>query len=369
MVWTYVGTYNRGTESRETHAGIYLFGFDPATGKLAPAGEVKNAANPSFLCQSRSGRFLYSVNECSEFEGHPGGGVSAFSMDEQTGELTLINSQSSCGAGPCHLSLDQTGKWLAVSNYLGGSLALLPVRKDGSLGKVRSFQQHSAMGENGKKVPHVHSAAPAPDNRFFLIADLGLDRVFLHEFNAKDGTLGQDGRISWVSTKPGAGPRHLCFHPGGRIVYVANELNSTVSVFAYNPAGSLEEIETLPTLPPDFAGNSAVADIHLAPSGRFLYVSNRGHDSLAMFAINDNGSLVAKSHVSTLGKWPRNFTIDPTGAFLLAANQNSNSITVFRIHEEGGCLVECGTASVPSPACVLVADVGLSPESRNDGES
>jgi 6-phosphogluconolactonase len=347
----YVGTYT-GKGSK----GIYAYRFDPATDQLTSLGLAAETINPSFLAVHPSRRFLYAVNEISQYEGRSSGGVSAFAIAPGTGKLTFLNEVPSGGEGPCHLSLDKTGRYVLVANYGGGSLAVFPILMDGRLGEASAFVQHHGASINPQRQegPHAHSIYVSPDNRFALSADLGLDEVLVYRFDAGRGTLAPN-YPAFAIVSSGAGPRHFAFHPGGKFGYVIDEMLSTITVFSYEPAsGALDVLQTVSTLPQDFKGENAAAEVEVHPSGKFLYGSNRGHDSIAVFAINTRkGTLTPLGHVPTLGKTPRNFAIDPTGAYLFAANQNSDSIVQFRIDPNNGRLTPTGQVlEVPSPACV-----------------
>lgn len=352
----YVGTY-----TRQTSKGIYAFRFQSATGEITPLGLAAETVNPSFLAVHPNHRFLYAVNEVSNYEGQTAGSISAFSIAAATGQLKLLNRVSSRGAGPCHLALDKNGEWLFAANYSGGSVAAFPVHEDGALGDASAFVQHSGSSVNPRRQsgPHAHSANVSPDNRFVLFTDLGLDEVLAYRLDpAKGGLTANDPPFAKVA--PGSGPRHLAFRPDGKFVYVLNEMLSTVTTLRYNAGrGSLEEWQTLSTLPDGFTGANSGAEIAVAPNARFLYASNRGHDSIAVFRIDrDKGALVPVDRVSTQGKTPRNFAIDPSGKFLFAANQDSGSIVVFRIDPKTGGLTPTGRVlEVPSPVCVTFAEV------------
>jgi 6-phosphogluconolactonase len=349
--FVYVGTYT-GNNSK----GIYAYRFNSSTGKADSIGLVAETANPSFLAVHPNQRFLYAVNEVSDFEGKSGY-VSAFSIDARTGHLNLINKVSSGGADPCHLAVDKSGKWLFVANYSGGSLSLFPIKESGELGTASIQVQHngSSVNQRRQEGPHVHSVNLSSDNRILLVCDLGLDKIMIYRFDAGKGTLKLNDP-SFVKLLPGSGPRHLSFHPGGRLVYLINELDSTLTAFAYNPErGSLREIQTLSTLPLRFEGASITAEVEVHPDGKYVYGSNRGHDSIAVFAIQGKeGSLKPVEHVPTQGKTPRQFAIDPTGSFLFAANQNSDEIVLFRIDRKTGRLTSADTVlKTPLPVCVL----------------
>lgn len=347
----YVGTYTAGKSE-----GIYLYRLDLSSGELKHVATTRGVVNPSFLALAPSRRYLYAVNEVEDFAGKKGGAVSAFAVDQRTGELTLLNQQPSQGGAPCYIDVDRTGRFVLVANYTGGNVAVLPVRSDGSLGEATDVKQDMGSSINAKRQegPHAHCIVLDPANRFAYTCDLGTDKVMIFRFDKRRGKLIPNER-SWVSVKPGAGPRHLAFLPGGEYVYVINELDATVTAFACDRAhGSLKEVQTVATLPTDFSGANTGADIHVSPGGRFLYCSNRGHDSIAAFKINQrNGRLSFITHESTGGKTPRNFAIDPTGAFLLVANQNSDNIVTFRRDRKTGRLSATGhVAEVPSPVCL-----------------
>ncbi len=354
--FVYVGTYtSKGSE------GIYLYRLEGGTGKMTSLGPVAKTPNPSFLAIHPSGRFLYAVSEISSFDGKRSGAVSAFARDPKTGALSILNTVSSGGTGPCHVSVDRTGRTALVANYGGGSVAALPIENDGSLQEASSFIQHSGSSVNPKRqdAPHAHSINLSPDNRFAVVADLGLDQVLVYRFDPAKGSLAANDP-PFARVRPGAGPRHFAFYPGGKYAYVINEIASTVTAFTWDAAGGvLHETQTISTLPVDFSGNNSTAEVQVHPSGKFLYGSNRGHDSIAVFAIDAaKGTLTPVEHVSTQGRTPRNFGIDPKGAFLIAANQNSDSIVVFRIDAATGRLTPTGeTFQVSMPVCVKFAAV------------
>jgi 6-phosphogluconolactonase len=344
----FVGTYT-DKESK----GIYAYRFDPVSSQLLPLGLVAETTNPSFLITDRNARFLYAVNELQKYEGEASGGVSSFAIDRDSGRLSLLNEVPSRGADPCYLSFDKLGHYVLVANYTGGSVAVFPVSKDGSLGAPSAFVQHSGSGPNRERQegPHAHWIETSPDNRFALAADLGLDEIVVYRFDPKTGLL-TNNDPPFVKLDPGVGPRHLSFHPNGRFAYVVNELKSTITAFSYDAnRGALGKVGTVSTLSANYSGTNDGAEIHVHPSGKFLFVSNRGHDSIAVFSINPrSGELALVQDVSTQGKTPRNFEIDPTGAFLFVANQNSDNIVVFRIDLQTGKLTATGhVLSAPSP--------------------
>lgn len=347
----YIGTFTgKGSQ------GIYLLWMNTRTGQLSAPTVAAQAQSPSYLAIPSDGKFLYSVNELDDWNGHPSGAVSAFSISNDYKTLTLLNQQPSGGRGPTYISLDHTGKVALVANYSGGSDASFPIDDEGRLKEPASVDQHHGNGPNPARQegPHAHCFDVDPGNHFALCCDLGLDKVFVYRLNVGDGKLTPASQPSF-SVPPGSGPRHLAFSRDGRFVYVINEIKSTVTVFSYDAnAGSAHELETISTLPADFHGQSTCAEIAIEPSGRFLYGSNRGHDSIAIFAIDPrNGTLKPAGHVSTEGKNPRGFGIDRSGRFLIAANQDSNNLVVFKIDPKNGSLTPTeGAANVPTPVCV-----------------
>ena len=347
----YVGPYTTG----KSH-GIYVYKFDSATGKLAPLGLAAESRNPSFLAIHPNHRFLYAANEIGDLGGQKSGGVSAFAMDRKTGKLTLLNEVPSQGVDPCHLIVDKTGKYLLVANYSSGSVAAFPILADGRLGKASSFIQHTGHGIDPERQegPHAHCILVSPDNRYALAADLGTDHVVVYRFDATQGKL-TPNNPPYAEVKAGSGPRHLAFHPNGKFLYVNSEMGNIVTVFAYDAAhGTLKELQTITTLPKDFRGQSTTAEIVVHPSGRFLYCSNRGHESIAVYAIDPvKGTLTEVEIVSSGGKEPRNFELDPSGHYLISANQNSDNLTVFRIDVNTGRLTPAGQVlEIGAPVCV-----------------
>jgi len=352
----FVGTYTgKGSE------GLYACRFNPATGEPAALGLAAEADNPSFLEADPKGRFLYAVNELRTFRGEPAGAVSVFAVDPLSGTLRLLQQVSSLGADPAHLSLDRSARFLLVANYTGGNYAVFPVGRDGRLGPRSALVQDAGSSVDPRRQagPHAHFIQTTTDNRFALVADLGLDQVLVHRFDAKTGSL-TPGDPRFVKLAPGAGPRHAAFAPSGRFAYVVNELSSTVTVFAYQPdSGTLSTRQTVSTLPKGFAGENTTAEIAIDAKGQFLYVSNRGHDSIAVFTVDPQaGTLTLVEVVPTGGRTPRHFAIDPTGRWLLAANQNSNDIVVFRIDPGRGRLTPTSRSlKVVSPVCVRFVPV------------
>lgn len=350
-VLAYVGTYTRGNSK-----GIYRFWLDLKTGQPGKAELATEASNPSFLAIHSSSKWLYAVNEVGRFRDQDNsGGVSAFAIDSTSGDLKLLNQQPSRGGAPCHLVVDKTGKFVLVANYSGGNVAAFPIRDNGSLAKDSAFIQHTGSSVTPRqKGPHAHSINLDAANRFAFAADLGLDQVLIYRFDPSNGSLTAHDP-PFAKVKPGGGPRHFAFHPSGKFAYVNNEMTSSVTGFAYNAKqGSLDEFQTLSTLPADFTGNNSTAEVQVSPNGKFLFVSNRGHNSIAVYLIDQQtGRLSAVEQQSTRGKTPRNFAVDPSGQFLLAENQQSDNIVVFRINQDSGKLTATGhTVDVPSPVCV-----------------
>ena len=350
----YVGTYTRGQ-----NRGIYIYRLDAASGVLHRVGVRDGVVNPSFLAIAPSRRFLYAVSEVSTADGKKTGGVSSFTIDPGSGLLKPLNQQSSRGAGPCHLVVDPKGRDVLVANYSGGSVAVLPIQKDGSLRPASAFIQHhgSSVNPRRQRGPHAHSITLDPAGRFACAADLGLDQVLVYRLDTNAGTL-TPAKPPFTAVAPGSGPRHFAFRPDGRFAYVNNEMGSTVTAFSWDAEhGNLKTVQTVSTLPKGFPGdNNTTAEIAVHPSGRFLYVSNRGHNSIAMFAIDQKtGWLTSLGHESTQGKIPRGFGIGPRGRFLLAANQDSGNVVVFEIDQKSGKLTPTGhTVKVPKPVCVVI---------------
>lgn len=350
----YIGTYTSGGSTSE---GIYIHKFDSTTGRVSPYKIVAGVEEPSFLAVDRNRKFLYAVNETVEYKGKKSGAVSAFSIDQKTGSLTFLNKQSSRGGAPCHISVSRDGKFVLVANYVGGNAAVLPVKADGSLGQAVDLEQHAGSGPDKarQEAAHSHSIMLDAENKYAFVNDLGIDRIMIYEFDPKNGRLAPNPKQPFYQSKPGAGPRHFKFHPQGKYAFAINELDMTVSSLSYDQSnGTLKEIQTISTVPAGFSGENTCADIHISPDGRFLYASNRGHDSIVAYRIEPmSGRLELIEHVSTQGKTPRNFAIDPSGAFMLVANQRSDSIVTFSIDLKSGRLSFTGqTISVPSPVCL-----------------
>jgi 6-phosphogluconolactonase len=350
----YIGTYTKTEEQ-----GIHWLKLDMATGKLTAVGKLAGQKNPSFLAIHPNKKFLYAVNEIGNYKGEKAGGVSAYSIDQKTGALIFLNQQSSKGGAPCHLVVDATGRNVLVANYTGGSVASLPISRKGRLREAASFIQHegSSVLKPRQSVPHGHSINVSPGNKFAVAADLGLDKVLVYGFNAKGGKLTPAG---FAKVAPGAGPRHFEFHPNGKFAYVINEITLTVTAFAWDEVnGKLSELQTITTLPIERGKGMSTAEVQVHPSGNFLYGSNRGHNTIAVFSIDqETGKLKVVQHQSTLGKTPRNFGLDPTGKFLVAANQSSGDIFTFRINQDTGELKPTGhSVIIPFPVCVKFLDL------------
>ena len=349
--FVYVGTYT-GPVSK----GIYVFRFDPATGQASSPELAAETRNPSFLAADRSGRFLYAVNEVSDYQGHKSGAVSAFSIDHASGKLTLLNQVSSRGAGPCYVSLDKNDKYVLVANYDSGTVAVFPVLNDGKLGEASAFVQHAGHGADPERQdsPHAHQIEVSSDNRFAIAADLGLDKLLIYKFDPAKGALAANNP-AFAEVDAGSGPRHFAFTPNGRFVYVLEEMRSAVTTFSYDAqTGTLRKLQTISSLPKDFNGEKEAAEIVVHPSGKFVYASNRGHDSIAVFAIGPDGRLSILEHVLTGGKTPRGFALDRTGSYLFAGNQGSNNIVIFHIDSKTGRLKATGQMlQVPTPVSVV----------------
>ncbi len=354
----YVGTYTQPEAHVEGAGdGIYVYHMDPETGALTFDSVVMEPVNPSFLALAPDGRHLYAVSEVMTFEGQAGGAVYAYAIDPETRRLTYVNHQPSHGGAACHLTVEKTGRFVLVANYMGGSVTVLPIRPDGSLGPATDMVQHegSSVNPERQEAPHPHSFNLDPAHRFAFVPDLGIDKVMAYQLN-EDGTL-RPGPMPSVSVHPGAGPRHFAFHPSGAYAYLFNELDATMTTFAYEASrGVLSAVQTLDTLPEGYQGFRSAADVHVAASGRFVYGSLRAHDSIVILAVDEeSGHLSLLGHESTQGHTPRNFALDPSGRYLLAANQDSHTIVSFRIDGETGLLTPTGYGiDVPTPACITM---------------
>ncbi len=347
----YAGTYTgHGSD------GIYAYRFNPDQGALTAIGLVANTDNPSFIAIDSAGRFLYAVNELDSFQNQPSGAVSVFEIDKKSGQLKLLQQISSLGAAPAHVSIDKSGRFLLVANYNGGNAAVFPIGSDGKLGLRTSLLQDSGSSVNPDRqlAPHAHFIQVTNNNKFALLADLGIDEIVISRFNDKTGSLfpADSGN---AKLEPGSGPRHIAFDPFGKFVYVLNELTSTITVFAIDAeTGKMQTEQTLSSLPENFKGYNSAAEISVDAKGKYLYASNRGDNSIGQFSINPNdGSLLPVDWVSSGGKSPRHFAIDPTGQWLFAANQESGNIALFRINQDNGRLnLVSDTTKIVAPVCV-----------------
>ena len=358
-----VGTYTHKTASK----GIYAFSYDPETGKLTPKGVAAETPDPSFVAIHPNGKYAYAVNETGKQST-----VSAFALDAQTAKLTLLNQLPALGDDPCYISFDKTGKFVLIANYTSGNVAVFPILPDGKLGEHTAVRTDAGtLGPNKERQegPHAHWIELSARNRYVYVADLGLDRVLIYKFDATEGTLTPGDTPSSAaaagSTKPndafsatlspGTGPRHVAFSSNGNFMYVLGEVKSTVTVFAHDANESYRSIQTISTLPAGFSGRNDTAEIAMHPNGKWLYASNRGNDSIAMFSVEPGkGTLSLVADVPTGGQEPRHFAIDPAGKYLLAENQNSDTIVTFRIDAASGKLTPTGdVARVPAPVCLV----------------
>lgn len=377
----FVGAYTGfGPNRRGKAEGIDIFRLDRASGALTHVATTPGVENPSYLTVDPTRRFLYAVNGSPSIDGQPGGAVSAFAINSGTGHLTFLNRQMTTGQGPCHLTIDRAGRFVLATSYHAGNVVVFPVRPDGGLAEASDLVQHhgSSVHPERQDRPHPHSVNLDHAERFALVCDLGLDRVFVYRFDHERGKLIPNDP-PWVAAEPGAGPRHLAFHPNGRYVFVINEIGSSLSSFRYDAdRGVLSPLETVPTIPADFVGTAFTpdiqvgpaasrppvvgtnfaADVHVAPSGRFVYGSNRGHDSIVVYAFdNVTERLTCVGYEPSGGHVPRTFAIDPTGTLLLAANQGSDSIVSFRVDPASGRLAPTGhVAATPTPTCVRIVN-------------
>jgi 6-phosphogluconolactonase len=347
----YFGTYT-GAKSK----GIYVSRFDTASGELSAPALAAQSINPAYLALAPDHRLLFAVNETDHFNGQASGAVTAFRLGASTGKLEFLNQQPSGGTGPCHIAADSTGKYVLVANYNSGSVAVFPVQTNGFIGPPTAVIQHHGSSINPQRQagPHAHCIAMDAANHRVFACDLGLDKVMIYRLDEANGALTADEN-PWAELKPGSGPRHIAFSPDGRHAYVISEMASTLTTFAYDPEhGALKAVQTVSTLPADFHGKNTAAEVAVHPSGKFVYGSNRGDDSIAVFAVDEqSGRLNFVERQSTRGKIPRCFAIDPTGQYLIAANQDSDRIVVFRINAQTGQLTWTGqTVEVGKPVCV-----------------
>jgi 6-phosphogluconolactonase len=355
--WTvFIGTYTRAASR-----GIYSLRYESSTGKSAPIGLAAQSVSPSFLAVHPNGKWLYAVNESRRYNGiSNSGSVSAFTIDHKAGTLTPVNIVPSQGADPCHLVVDRSGKWLFVANYSGGSVSVFPIGSDGSLGDPTQLVQHGGATNTDpvrQEAPHAHSVNISLDNKLLYVSDLGADQIVVYSFDAATGKL---AARSTAKMKLGSGPRHMAFSRDQRFVYSLDELTATITMLRHDATtGSMEELQSISTLPKDFKGPKSGAEIAVEPSGRFLYASNRGHDSIAIFSIDaEQGRLTALGHASTEGKTPRHFAIDPEGRHLLVVNQDSGNLVTFKIDQDTGALTQQGEPlKLPEPVCILFVRV------------
>ncbi len=343
----FVGSYTQGPSE-----GIYTYSW--SSGALQHLSTV-SSVNPSYLAIEPGRRFLFSVNEIRDHDGKLGGGVSSFEIDKRTGSLTLLSQQPSLGGDPCYITTDRTGRFVLVANYASGTVGVIPVGADGYLDTPLDFAQHIGPGNHPRNPgPHCHCVEVDPTNRFVFVCDAGLDKVMIYRFDSRSGSL-DPCPDPWVDARREAGPRHITFHPTYKWAYVITESGTTIVAYAYDPSrGTLQELQIVPTLPEGFTGRNSCADIHVTPSGKFVYGSNRGHDSVVIYAIDETtGKLNYVGHESTQGRTPRNFAIDPTGSYLLAANQNTDNIVTFGIDPQTGKLQSTGKiVQVSKPVCI-----------------
>lgn len=346
-----------GTYSQRGSGGIYALQMDMESGRLGAPAVAAKATNPSFLALHPNGKFLYAVAEIGQFGGKPGGGVRGFALGGKPGELAALNEQPTGGAAPCHLAVDASGRNLVVANYSDGNVAVFPLGEDGNLKPMSQLVRHEGAGPNKarQEKPHAHGVTFDPTSRYVFVPDLGTDRIMGYSLDSGAGTLTDRPSATGVLA-PGAGPRHFAFHPSGVLAYSVNELDSTITAFRWNASeGTLTKLASASTLPPGCTSENTTAELAVHPSGRFLYASNRGHDSIAVFALDAaTGSAVAVQHEPCGGETPRCFAVDPAGRWLLCANQKSDNLVLFRIDAATGRLTRTDQAvAVPSPVCVL----------------
>jgi 6-phosphogluconolactonase len=358
----YVGTYSEpilfgtGQVVPGKGKGIYSFKFDKQARTLTLNGITEGVRNSSYLAFDAKREFLYCVNEFKEYEGKPSGAVSAFRIDQETGALTYLNSKPSHGTDPCHLIVDKSGRFVLIANFASGSVCVLPIQADGSLGDETDFVQHQGSSVDPKRQtsPHAHAVEFDASGKFVYVPDLGMDKVMIYRFDTETGKL-RPNEVPFAKTAPGAGPRQLVMHPKGGYAYLINELNSTMTAFAFDVStGGLTELQTLSTLPAGYDGATSCAEVQITPNGKFLYGSNRGHNSLVIYSIDQaTGKLTLVGHESTQGRIPRNFEVDPSGRYLMAANQDTDNMVMFEIDQATGKLKANGlTANPGTPICV-----------------
>ena len=354
---TYIGTYSRGDSK-----GIYSFVLDTGAGTLTPEGLVAETENPSILAIHPTGKYLYAVNEIDKYQGQASGSVTAFKINASSGKLERLNEVAAGGTTTCHVNISRNGKFAVIANYGSGSCAAFALGPDGKLGERTAFHQHAGTSSDPgrQKGPHAHSVNFDTQNKHVIVADLGLDQVKVYNFNAATGAM-TPNEPAFTKVKAGSGPRHFSFHPSGKYAYVINEMACTVTAFNWNAAkGTLTEIDTITTLPGPVEKGFSTAEVVAHPNGKFVYGSNRGHNTIAVFQVDAaTGKLKTVEHKSTQGAVPRNFSIDPTGQFLIAANQNTDTIVLFRINQTSGALEQVGApVKAPVPVCVRYLKIG-----------
>ncbi|QDT93113.1 lactonase family protein [Gimesia algae] len=336
---------------------IHAYKMNPKTGELKLVERTSDVEHPFFLAVSPDNKFLYSIHAPGKFSGKDNEFVSAFALEGRTGKLKLLNRQSSLGTASCYLDIDKSGKAVVVANYTTGSVTSLPVKADGSLGEPKTFIQHtgSSVNPQRQKEPHAHCSVISPDEKFVFAADLGLDKILAYQLDPQTAKM-TPAEQPFVRTIPGAGPRHLTFHPDGKQMYVINELKNSITEFDYHPeSGLLIEGQTISTLPEDFTGTSHCADLKFTPDGKFLYGTNRGHDSIAAYQVDEQGKLTLIEIAPSLGKGPQNLAVTADGKFLICANMPGNNVVVFQIDDETGKLSPTGDpVEIPSPSCIMI---------------
>jgi 6-phosphogluconolactonase len=344
----YISSYtNKGP------VGISVFSFNEEDGTMELIDRIDGIENPSFLAIDQKNRYFYAVSEVMQVDGKKSGKVIAYKIDPQTGKLSYLNEQLTGGSAPCHLSINRKGDQLFAVNYAGGNICAFPIDENGAIGELADSVRHegSSIREDRQEGPHPHSIMLDPTDQFAFVPDLGIDKIMIYQLDDPHRKL---SFYNEEKTQPGAGPRHFVFHPTRSYAYLVNELDCTITVYAYNEGGSLTALQTVPTLSQGLLKGNTCADIHIAPSGRFLYVSNRGHDSISIFKINEEtGELAYLDHSSTRGKTPRNFALSPDGSFLIAANQDTDTVVTFKIDQESGLLLEpVSSIEVSEPVCI-----------------
>ncbi len=348
----YIGTYTtKGSK------GIYLCELNMQTGELTSKGAVATTPNPTFLAVAPNHKYLYAANEIDNFQGKKAGAVSAWAIQPKTGALQFINDASTKGDGPCHVSVDNKGQYVFAANYGAGSVTAMPVEKNGGVGAATGFDQHTGTSVDPQRQegPHGHSIYIDSANHFVYTADLGLDKVFVYHFDSQNGTFTPNDP-PFAMVPPGSGPRHVAFHPNGKFAYVINEMKSTLTSMTWDPkAGTMQEIETVSTVPEGNTVSNSTAEVFMHPNGKFLYGSNRGHNSIAIFSVDGTtGKVKLIDNQSSEGKTPRSFNLDPTGTFLLAANQDTDNVVVFRVNQQTGALTPTGhSVHLSMPVCIV----------------